>query len=50
MTNIKIATLNLFNRMGEWGHRAPLVIDQLEGLAADRFVVPESGAPRGSLY
>jgi endonuclease/exonuclease/phosphatase family metal-dependent hydrolase len=35
MPQIKIATLNLFNRMGEWGHRAPLVIDQLEKLAPD---------------
>ena len=32
---MKVATLNLFNRMGEWGHRAPLVIDQLEELAPD---------------
>jgi beta-glucosidase len=35
MPDIKVATLNLFNRMGEWGHRAPLVIDQLEELAPD---------------
>ena len=35
MARVKIATLNLFNRMGEWGHRAPLVIDQLEELAPD---------------
>jgi beta-glucosidase len=32
---VKVATLNLFNRMGQWGHRAPLVIDQLEELAPD---------------
>jgi len=35
MASIKVATLNLFNRMGEWGHRAPLVIDQLEQLLPD---------------
>lgn len=35
MASVKVATLNLFNRMGEWGHRAPLVIDQLEELLPD---------------
>ena len=35
MPTVKVATLNLFNRMGEWGHRAPLVIDQLESLLPD---------------
>ncbi len=35
MASIKVATLNLFNRMGQWGHRAPLVIDQLETLKPD---------------
>ncbi len=35
MAEVTIATLNLFNRMGQWGFRAPLVIDQLEGLAPD---------------
>jgi endonuclease/exonuclease/phosphatase family metal-dependent hydrolase len=35
MTEIKVATLNLFNRMGDWERRAPLVIDQLEALAPD---------------
>lgn len=35
MPEVKVATLNLFNRMGEWGHRAPLVIDQLEEVAPD---------------
>lgn len=35
MATVKVATLNLFNRMGEWGLRAPLVIDQLEGLLPD---------------
>jgi len=35
MSTVKVATLNLFNRMGQWGMRAPLVIDQLEALAPD---------------
>ncbi|MEO7665947.1 MAG: endonuclease/exonuclease/phosphatase family protein [Dehalococcoidia bacterium] len=35
MPSVKVATLNLFNRMGEWDDRFPLVIDQLEGLAPD---------------
>src|SRR4029079_16352802 len=35
MASVKVATLNLFNRMGEWGHQAPLVIDQLEALLPD---------------
>ncbi len=32
MAGATVATLNLFNRMGQWGMRAPLVIDQLEEL------------------
>lgn len=35
MSEITVATLNLFNRMGDWERRAPLVIDQLEALAPD---------------
>jgi endonuclease/exonuclease/phosphatase family metal-dependent hydrolase len=35
MAGVKVATLNLFNRMGQWGFRAPLVIDQLEELLPD---------------
>ncbi len=35
MAQVKLATLNLFNRMGQWGARAPLVVDQLEELAPD---------------
>jgi endonuclease/exonuclease/phosphatase family metal-dependent hydrolase len=35
MPEITVATLNLFNRMGEWDSRAPLVIDQLDSLAPD---------------
>jgi endonuclease/exonuclease/phosphatase family metal-dependent hydrolase len=32
---VKVATLNLFNSMGQWDLRAPLVIDQLEELLPD---------------
>lgn len=35
MPAVKVATLNLFNRSGEWGHRAPLVVDQFEQLLPD---------------
>ncbi len=35
MPQVKVATLNLFNRMGEWDGRFPLVIGQLEALAPD---------------
>ncbi len=35
MPEVTIATLNIFNRMGQWGLRAPLIIDQLEALAPD---------------
>jgi endonuclease/exonuclease/phosphatase family metal-dependent hydrolase len=35
MPQVKVATLNLFNRSGEWGHRAPLVLDQFERLKPD---------------
>jgi len=35
MAGFTVATLNLFNRMGQWDRRAPLVIDQLEALAPD---------------
>ncbi len=35
MPQVKLATLNLFNRMGQWGHRAPLLIDQFEQLLPD---------------
>jgi endonuclease/exonuclease/phosphatase family metal-dependent hydrolase len=35
MAEVTVATLNLFNRMGQWGMRAPLVVDQLEELAPD---------------
>ncbi|MEX0682259.1 MAG: endonuclease/exonuclease/phosphatase family protein [Dehalococcoidia bacterium] len=35
MPQVKVATLNLFNRMGDWESRMPLVIDQLQALAPD---------------
>ena len=35
MPRIKVATLNLFNRMGDWELRLPLVVDQLEKLMPD---------------
>jgi len=37
----KVATLNLFNRMGDWEKRAPLVIDQLEALSPDVIAFQE---------
>jgi endonuclease/exonuclease/phosphatase family metal-dependent hydrolase len=38
---VTLATLNLFNRMGEWERRAPLVIDQLEELLPDVIAFQE---------
>ena len=35
MTEVTVATLNLFNRMGEWERRAPLVAEQLAALRPD---------------
>jgi endonuclease/exonuclease/phosphatase family metal-dependent hydrolase len=35
MPRIKVATLNLFNRMGDWESRAPLVVEQLDALRPD---------------
>jgi endonuclease/exonuclease/phosphatase family metal-dependent hydrolase len=35
MARVKVATLNLFNRMGEWEQRFPLVVEQLAALAPD---------------
>ncbi len=35
MSEVTVATLNLFNRMGQWELRAPLVIDQLAELMPD---------------
>ena len=41
MAGVKVATLNIFNRMGQWGFRAPLLIDQLEELAPDVLALQE---------
>jgi endonuclease/exonuclease/phosphatase family metal-dependent hydrolase len=35
MASIKVATLNLFNKVGRWGERMPLVVDQLTELGPD---------------
>jgi endonuclease/exonuclease/phosphatase family metal-dependent hydrolase len=35
MPQVKVSTLNLFNRMGDWDSRFPLVIEQLQELAPD---------------
>jgi len=35
MAEMTVATLNIFNRAGEWGLRAPLLIEQFERLAPD---------------
>ncbi len=35
MPRVKVATLNLFNRMGDWESRQPLVVDQLVKLMPD---------------
>lgn len=35
MPQVKVATLNLFNRAGGWDDRFPVVIDQLHALAPD---------------
>ncbi|HEY5625162.1 MAG TPA: endonuclease/exonuclease/phosphatase family protein, partial [Dehalococcoidia bacterium] len=35
MPRVKVATLNLFNRMSDWESRLPLVVDQLEKLMPD---------------
>ena len=41
MAEITVGTLNLFNRMGDWERRAPLVIDQLEDLLPDVIAFQE---------
>jgi endonuclease/exonuclease/phosphatase family metal-dependent hydrolase len=35
MPKVKVSTLNLFNRMGDWDSRFPLVIEQLQELGPD---------------
>jgi endonuclease/exonuclease/phosphatase family metal-dependent hydrolase len=41
VAQVTVATLNLFNRMGDWERRAPLVIDQLEALSPDVIAFQE---------
>lgn len=35
MTEVRVATLNLFNKVGRWGERMPLVVEQLVELGPD---------------
>ncbi len=35
MTTVTVATLNLFNKVGRWGERCPLVVEQMAALAPD---------------
>lgn len=41
MPELTVATLNLFNRMGDWDARAPLVVDQWTRLAPDVIALQE---------
>lgn len=41
MTTVTVATLNLFNRMGDWERRAPLVIDHVLALSPDVIAFQE---------
>jgi len=41
VAQVTVATLNLFNRMGDWERRAPLVIEQLEALSPDVIAFQE---------
>lgn len=41
MSTIVVATLNLFNRMGRWEARAPLVVDQFVDLAPNAIGLQE---------
>ncbi len=41
MSTVTVATLNLFNRMGRWEARAPLVVDQFQALAPDAIGLQE---------
>jgi endonuclease/exonuclease/phosphatase family metal-dependent hydrolase len=35
MTDVTVATLNLFNKVGRWGERCPLVVEQMAALLPD---------------
>jgi endonuclease/exonuclease/phosphatase family metal-dependent hydrolase len=41
VVEVTVATLNLFNRMGDWERRAPLVIEQLKELMPDVIAFQE---------
>jgi len=41
MPEVTIATLNLFNRLGRWGERAPLVVEQMAEAAPDVISLQE---------
>lgn len=41
MPDLAVATLNLFNRMGDWDARAPLVLDQWVRLSPDIIALQE---------
>jgi len=41
MTQVKVATLNLFNKAGRWGERMPLVVEQFVDLAPDVIALQE---------
>jgi endonuclease/exonuclease/phosphatase family metal-dependent hydrolase len=41
MAEVTVATLNLFNKVGRWGERLPLVVEQFVGLAPDVIALQE---------
>ncbi len=41
MAGVTVATLNLFNKVGRWGERLPLVVEQLVALAPDAIGLQE---------
>jgi endonuclease/exonuclease/phosphatase family metal-dependent hydrolase len=41
MAEVTVATLNLFNKVGRWGERMPLVVEQLVALAPDAIGLQE---------
>jgi endonuclease/exonuclease/phosphatase family metal-dependent hydrolase len=41
MTQVTVATLNLFNKAGRWGERMPMVVEQMLALAPDVIAMQE---------
>jgi endonuclease/exonuclease/phosphatase family metal-dependent hydrolase len=41
MTTVTVATFNIFNKIGRWGERLPLVVDQLNELRPDVIALQE---------